>query len=196
MIFHAEEGRSLRIISGTGHARLDTTSSSRRIARIYPVCPPVHPLTAARELRIRALVEARRQNIYETAAARYIQALPNVSAFRRLASHGSKARNVNSDGQILTGTQLAQASKPSKSLDFQWITGTFSCYAARKYPKEGGGTQDSQYNEMEKLLRNCQGRTNNEMAFFALVDGPYYAETKIRQPRSLARQLSPRSYVT
>ncbi len=140
--------------------------------------------------------EARRQNIYETAVARYIEALPNVSAFCKLASHGSKACYVNSDGQILTGTQLAQASKPSKSLDFQWITGTFSCYAAQKYTKEGGGTQDSQYNEMEKLLRNYQGRTNNGMAFFVLVDGPYYTETKIRQLRSLTRQLRPRSYVT
>ena len=139
--------------------------------------------------------EARRQNIHETAAAAHVEALPYVSNFRKLPSTGPNAKYVNSDGQILSGEQLAGAPRPSKSLDFQWNTAEITCYAAQKYTKAGGGNQDNQFNEIEQLLRNFQGRTNNGVALIVLVDGSYYNESRLARLQGLVRLQIPFSYV-
>lgn len=151
---------------------------------------PVGPLAAV------LAREARRQNIHERAAAEFVAAMPNVSEFLRLPSSGKNAMYMNSDGQLLSGQQLAGAPRPSKSIDFQWTTAGVVCYAAQKYTKVGGGNQDSQFNEVEQLLRNFQGRVNNDVAFIALVDGAYYNESRLAQLRALTRLQSPYSYVT
>ena len=139
--------------------------------------------------------EARRQNIHEKAAAEYIRALPFVGQFRKLPSSGRNACYINANGQIVTGEQLAGADRPSKSIDFQWHTGTVTCYAAQKYTREGGGNQDNQFNEIELLLQNFLPRRNNNVALFILVDGPYYTEARLEQLRGLTRLQDPRSYV-
>ena len=46
------------------------------------------------------------------------------------------------------------------------------------------------------LLRNFLQRTNNGMALFALVDGAYYNEDRLKQLDALVRERRPRSYVT
>ena len=139
--------------------------------------------------------EARRQNVHEKAAAEYVRALRHVSQFSKLPSSGPNALYVNSDGLMVTRGQLAGARPPSKSIDFRWKVGSLTCYAAQKYTKVGGGNQDSQFNEVEQLLRNFLPRTNNDTALFVLVDGPYYNETKLARLKALARQQSPFSYV-
>ena len=139
--------------------------------------------------------EARRQNIHENAAAAYIGSLSHVSDFHKLPSVGRNALYVNSDGQILSGQQLAGAPRPSKSIDFQWTTAEITFYAAQKYTKAGGGDQDNQFNELERLLRNFQGRTNNGMALIVLVDGAYYDENRLARLQGLVRLQSPFSYV-
>ena len=139
--------------------------------------------------------EARRQNIHENAAAVFVEALPQVSDFRKLPSVGPNALYINRDGQILSGRQLAGAPRPSKSIDFQWTTAGLTCYAAQKYTKAGGGNQDNQFNEIEQLLRNFQGRTNNGVALFVLVDGAYYDQARLARLQGLVRLQSPRSYV-
>ena len=140
--------------------------------------------------------EARRQNIHERAAAAYIAALAHVAQFRKLPSSGLNARYINGDGQIVTGEQLAGARHPSKSIDFQWQTGAVTCYAAQKYTREGGGTQDNQFNEIQSLLRNFLQRINNGVALFILVDGPYYNAARLAQLQGLVRMQNPRSYVS
>ena len=90
---------------------------------------------------------------------------------------------------------MAGADGPSKSIDFQWRTGTVTCYAAQKYTRDDGGNQDNQFNEIELLLQNFLPRRNNNVALFILVDGPYYTEARLRQLRGLARLQDPRSYV-
>ncbi len=140
--------------------------------------------------------EARRQNIHEHAAAEFIEALADVSDFRKLPASGNNAVYINRDGQILSGRQFAGAARPSKSLDFQWATAGVTCYAAQKYTKAGGGNQDSQFNEMELLLRSFQGRVYNGVALFVLVDGAYYNSQRLTRLRNLTRLQSPRSYVT
>ena len=139
--------------------------------------------------------EARRQNIHEQAAAEYVGSLPYVEDFRKLPSSGPNACYFNRDGQLVTKAQLAGARAPSKSIDFQWRTGSVSCYAAQKYTKVGGGNQDSQYNEVQSLLQNFLQRINNNVALFILVDGPYYDGPKLARLRALVRTQSPKSYV-
>ncbi len=140
--------------------------------------------------------EARRQNIHENAAADYVKSLEAVSEFRKLPSVGRNACYVNRDGQMVTRDQLGNAPRPSKSIDFQWRTGRLTCYAAQKYTKEGGGNQDNQFNEVERLLEHFQRRTNNDTALFVLVDGPYYNEERLTRLKGLTRLQSPYSYVT
>ena len=70
------------------------------------------------------------------------------------------------------------------------------CLAAQKYTKEGGGTQDNQFNELEQLLRNFAQRTYNQMALFILVDGAYYTEERLNLLQGLVRLQPPKSYVT
>lgn len=139
--------------------------------------------------------EARRQNIHEKHAADFIADLDHVSAFEKLPSMGPNALYLNRDGQLVTRRQLGGAPKPSKSLDFRWETAGIVCLAAQKYTKEGGGNQDSQFNELEQLLRNYLQRTNNGMALFVLVDGAYYTEERVKQLKALVRTNPPRSYV-
>ncbi len=139
--------------------------------------------------------EARRQNVHERTAADYVEKLSYVTEFRKLPSSGPNACYINGDGQIVTRAQLAGARPPSKSIDFQWRTGTVVCYAAQKYTKEGGGNQDNQFNEVQSLLRNFQQRINNGVALFVLVDGPYYSKARLDQLRGLMRLQNPRSYV-
>ena len=141
-------------------------------------------------------MEARRQNVHEKAVADYVASLSLVAEFSKLPSSGNNACYINADGLVVTGSQLAGATKPSKSLDFRWVTGVVTCYAAQKYTKEGGGNQDSQYNEVQRLLRNFQQRTTNDTALIILVDGDYYTEERIALLRQLTRSQSPRSYVT
>ncbi len=141
-------------------------------------------------------LEARRQNIHEKHVAEFIKRMDYVSSFEKLPSTGPKAQYLNSDGQIVTRQQLGTATKPSKSVDFQWFTGGIRCLAAQKYTKEGGGNQDSQFIELEKLLRNYLQRTNNGMALFVLVDGAYYTEDRLNLLRGLVRLQPPKSYVT
>ena len=151
---------------------------------------PTGPLAAA------LAKEARRQNIHERAAAQYVRGLPHVAHFQKLASTGREALYITGDGQITTGAALGGAPSPSKSIDFRWQTGAITCYAAQKYTKEEGGTQEHQFIELETLLRNFQPRRNNNVALFVLADGPYYTDVRFRQLRGLVRQQTPFSYVT
>lgn len=140
--------------------------------------------------------EARRQNIHEKAAAEYVRGLDHVSQFQNLPGVGQNALYVNTDGQVVTRSTLGSARNPSKSLDFSWYTAGVYCIATQKYTKVGGGNQDSQFNEVESLLRNFQGRTNNSTALFVLVDGEYYTEGRMNRLRALCRTTAPKSYVT
>lgn len=140
--------------------------------------------------------EARRQNIHEKHAAAFIAQMDFVTDFVKLPPTGPNALYLNRDGQDVTRRQLGKAPKPSKSIDFQWNTRGMRCLAAQKYTKEGGGTQDNQFNELEQLLRNFAQRTYNQMALFILVDGAYYTEERLNLLQGLVRLQPPKSYVT
>lgn len=115
---------------------------------------------------------------------------------KKLKANGPDALYLNAAGQFVSGASLGRAPKPSKSIDFQWRTGNLTCYAAQKFTKEVGGNQDNQFNELERLLQDFRSCEVRSVAFFVVVDGPYYTPQRIRQLRQLIRTESPFSYVT
>ena len=139
--------------------------------------------------------EARRQNVHENAAAEYVKQMGNVQGFQKLKLTGPNARYINGDGQVVIERELGGTPRPSEAIDFQWRSGTVTCYAAQKYTKEGGGNQDSRFDETIRLLNNFQKRPIDDTVLFVLVDGPYYNEDRLRQLRALVHSQCPRSYV-
>ena len=137
--------------------------------------------------------EPRRTGLHQKEAAKWLQGLDAVSEFSILPASGKRALYVTSDGEIQSGAIL-KGSKPSKSLDFQWLTGSVVCYAMHKYTREGGGNQDSQYKEMRDLLRNFQSCSDRGCLLMVIVDGPYYSDRKMEVLRNDTRSRHPRSY--
>ena len=137
--------------------------------------------------------EPRRTGLHQKEAAKWLQGLDAVSEFSVLPASGERALYVTSDGEIQSGAIL-KGSKPSKSLDFQWLTGSVICYAMHKYTREGGGNQDSQYKEMRDLLRNFQSCSNRGCMLIVIVDGPYYSDRRMEVLRNDTRSRHPRSY--
>lgn len=137
--------------------------------------------------------EPRRTGLHQKEAAQWLKELDTVSEFLELPAWGSGALYVTSDGEIQSG-EILKGSKPSKSLDFRWLTGSVICYAMHKYTREGGGNQDSQYKEMRDILRNFQSCSDQGCMLIVIVDGPYYTQQKMKDLRNYVRSSPPKSY--
>ncbi|MXZ16948.1 MAG: hypothetical protein F4Y81_01795 [Rhodothermaceae bacterium] len=138
--------------------------------------------------------EPRRTKFHEKIAAEWLRRIEQesdlINGFKELATGGRKAWYIASDGD------LRQGKKPPgiKSLDFKWKTGNYTIYASHKYTKEGGGNQDSQFNEVLQLLKHFQQRSNGKYdVVLAIVDGPYFTETKMEQLYTFERMRPPYS---
>ena len=139
--------------------------------------------------------EPRRMGVHEKEAAKWIEALPWVSDFETLPKSGKNAYKVSTDGNILQLKIVPDL--PGKTLDFKWQTGNTTFYAMHKYTREGGGNQDSQYNEMIELMKRFMHCRTEHICLLVIVDGPYYQEGEARRLDELQneqRQLEPRSY--
>ncbi|MCY4611231.1 MAG: hypothetical protein OXC38_06000 [Gammaproteobacteria bacterium] len=136
--------------------------------------------------------EPRRTGLHEKMAAEWLQNLEQVNEFEVLKKSGKDALYITSDGEIRKGMK----NPPSKSLDFRWRTGNTTIYASHKYTRESGGNQDSQYKEMEKLLRQFQSSSEEACVLLVIVDGPYYKDKKMADLRNNTRSHPPQSYVT
>lgn len=137
-------------------------------------------------------VEPRRQRIHERIAAQWIEELDDVQGFQQLPSKGNKAWYVTGDGELRQGFTRR---RPSKSLDFSWLTGSWRIYASHKYTREEGGNQDNQFREVASLLRNFQqGRADDNIILVAIVDGPYYTPVRMHELRQNTRDHLPFSY--
>lgn len=135
--------------------------------------------------------EPRRTNFAENAALEWLQGDRRVQNIVKLRASGEDALYITSDGSI--GPYLKKP-KPSKSIDFRWTTGDYTVYAAHKYTKEGGGNQDSQFNEIRTQLANFQkGAEDRHTVFLAIVDGPYYTPNRLNQLRQVTRPQPPYS---
>ena len=119
------------------------------------------------------IIEPARQSFHEKAAADYIKKFSNVSNFENLPNSGENALVVHS-GSILPKKE--SQSNAGKTVDFEWDTHGYKCYASHKYTKDKGGAQDNQYKDLREFMKNS--RENNDVKikirFFAICDGEYY----------------------
>ena len=138
--------------------------------------------------------EARRTGFHEEMAAQWLTAFPSVQDLTTLPKSGVNALYVTGDGEVRRGGDIQGRGRPSKSLDFRWRTGTTTCYAMHKYTREGGGNQDSQYNEMEKILHQFYGCQDEGCILIVIVDGPYYTPQRMAALRRFTSDHAPRSY--
>lgn len=130
--------------------------------------------------------EPKRTGLHEYTAASWLRKLPWVNDFEILPKAGKDSMKVTSDGNIVSALKLANV--PGKSLDFKWQTGKTTFYAMHKYTKEGGGSQDSQYQEMIELMKRFHGCNENRIVLLVIVDGPYYQENDARKLKTLQQQ--------
>ncbi|MCY3884160.1 MAG: hypothetical protein OXG24_04505 [Gammaproteobacteria bacterium] len=153
------------------------------------------PQTVRDEIRRNKMFSAhfakdpRRTGFHEKVAACWLKQFGNtISEFKTLPKSGKNAWYITSDGHM----QKNVRPKPSKSLDFKWKTGRFTVYATHKYTREGGGNQDSQYDEVKLTLRHFQnGAVDDDTMFLAIVDGPYYTEEKLTELNRFERIKAP-----
>ena len=140
--------------------------------------------------------EARRQNLHHELAAEHIRRLEHVEDFHELPRGGRGVHFIGENGQIILRSQLTRrAPRPSEALDFTWQSGDLTCYAAQKYTKEGGGNQDSRFDETIRLLGNFHQFQDRDVSLFVIVDGGYYTEDRLEQLQELVREDEPRSFV-
>ncbi len=129
--------------------------------------------------------EPRRTGLHEDIAAEWIKALPGVHDFEVLPKSGNRSIKVSSDGNILQSSMFPNV--PGKSLDFKWITGDKTFYAMHKYTKEGGGNQDSQYQEMIELMKRFVHCRDETIVLVVIVDGQYYQKNNAKKLTELQR---------
>ena len=139
--------------------------------------------------------EPRRTGLHEAIAAAWIKALPWVNNFKVLPKSGDNSFKVTSDGNIVNS--LRHLNIPGKSLDFMWTTGNKTFYAMHKYTKEGGGNQDSQYQEMVELMKRFLHCRDEKLVLLIIIDGEYYQTNNSKRLHILQshqRTQDPRSY--
>lgn len=134
--------------------------------------------------------EPRRMNIFEKEAANWIEQLTDVRSFKKLAAYVKNAYYVNGDGCIVKGIKKA----PTKSLDFYWETGSYRFYATHKLIRESGGHQDGSFREVRHAMELFQkAGAEDNMVFVAIMDGPYFNDTKMNDLNRFSRQQEPKS---
>ena len=135
--------------------------------------------------------EPRRTGYHEKVAAQWLSDCDMIHSLETLPKGRKDAIYVSKDGEIRENMK----NPPSKSLDFKWRTRKFTVYAAHKYTKEGGGTQDNTFKEVKRLLELFQiGGADRRVALLVILDGPYYTEAKFKELRHICRSAPPLSY--
>jgi len=129
-----------------------------------------------------------RQNFAEKEVEKYLKTIHGVQNLKKLPTAGPKALYILSDGEMVSGISLEQGSKSeqesTKSLDFflNWTSSsnnTYSIYITHKYTYEKGGSQDNQYFDALKFLKNASLNQLKDHVFIALLDGEYYEKGKL-----------------
>lgn len=111
--------------------------------------------------------------VRNTIAGKYISSLEFVKNFQILPQLGSNSLYLD-NGKILSGKELKNKSKETKSIDFYWEVGNNKFYATYKYTHEDGGAQDNQYIDVQTFLKNAFNNDDKNTYFLAICDGDYY----------------------
>lgn len=131
-----------------------------------------------------------RQGMHEEAAGKWLEQLDNVNNFLKLPKRGNSACYITGDGEVRNVKRKPPGS--SKSLDFCWETGVYTIFAAHKFTREGGGSQDNQFLEVRNLLELFQkGSASEQTVLLIIVDGPYFTETKMNDLHRFEREKPP-----
>ena len=136
-----------------------------------------------------------KQGMHEKIAAEYLEKINCINNFEILPKGGNEALFINAKGKILQrGAKSDTSAQDSKSLDFCWNTGGFICYASHKYTHESGGSQDHQFRDQKRFLENFRNHENKKAVCFAICDGAYYGQEKMRELGAVTRKEPPLSF--
>lgn len=114
----------------------------------------------------------KRQNIYEKAAAEFIQKINGVKEFVNLPQKG---KTVNSGAVInISGLSESGGAPKAKTIDFEWVYRGYTFYASHKYTDVGGGSQDHQYDDLKSFINEAGPSNLKNTYFVAIADGDYY----------------------
>ena len=136
---------------------------------------------------------ATRTGFHEKEAEKYLRMFPNlIRSFRSLPASGKNAMYINRMGNIVPGKKPSEI----KSLDFMWIAVDthIKCFAAHKFTREPGGSQDHQRNELIRLLQTFKNCNDKNTSLFAICDGPYYDARTLSILRQHVRTEPPYSF--
>ena len=106
--------------------------------------------------------DPKRQNVYEKEAARWLKALPSVTAFQ---THRAAA---------VSGLTGPGSDVLARNVDFSWCTCSYRVYAAHTYTHDSGGMQGRQYDALHSFIGEANKSTHPGRIFIAIADGPFY----------------------
>ena len=128
--------------------------------------------------------DPKRQNVYEKEAARWLKALPSVTAFQTHRAAAAAPGLTGPDSDVL-----------ARNVDFSWRTDIYRVYAAHTYTHDSGGMQGRQYEALRSFIGEANKSTDPSRIFIAIADGPFYDtkggssnQTKIDALRALANR--------
>ena len=122
-----------------------------------------------------------KQSFHQHCAAKFISEITCVEDFKELNASGPKALFIE-DGIVKTIKEISNK-KETKSIDFRWYITTktgkkITFYAAHKHTNDDGGSQDSQYTDLQMFMKHGSQSKNKDTYFLAIGDGPYYQREK------------------
>lgn len=118
-------------------------------------------------------INPKKQNFYEKTAAKHIRNISGVEKFETLPNNAL----VVMQGAVLDRRSLrAQGGTAiAKTIDFKWEYRTATFYASHKYTKQEGGSQGSQYKDLQIFIEQARDTTLRDTFFIAIADGAFYS---------------------
>ena len=114
-----------------------------------------------------------KQKIHENIAARYVKKIKGITRFRQLGH----AELALLRGAIIPYKEVRRRGGTSraKTIDFSWDFCGKEFYASHKYTRgRSGGSQGSQYKDLQEFIREANESLNSQQFFVAICDGDYY----------------------
>lgn len=118
-------------------------------------------------------INPNKQNFFEKTAAKHIGNISGVEKFETLPNNAL----VVMQGAVLDRRSLrAQGGTAlAKTIDFKWEYRAATFYASHKYTKQEGGSQGSQYKDLQIFIEQARDTTLRDTFFMAIADGAFYS---------------------
>ena len=102
--------------------------------------------------------------MYKKEAARWLKALPSVTAFQTHRAAAAVPGLTGPDNDVL-----------ARNVDFSRRTSSYRVYAAHTYTHDSGGMQGRQYEALHSFIGEANRSTDLDRIFIAIADGPFYS---------------------